>query len=74
LYQNEALSALDQLRKRASKEAESRKRASKEAELRRKREEKEGEERELQRVRKEVLTITCVIYNEQFASRPPPIF
>jgi hypothetical protein len=42
--------------------------------LKRKKEKKEVEERELQRVRKEVFRATKVIYIEPFASRPPPTF
>jgi hypothetical protein len=59
------MSALNQLKNRANKREEI---------LRKQKKEKEGEERELQRVKKEDPRTTSVIYIEPLASRPPPIF
>jgi len=59
------MNALDQLKMRVSK---------REAKLKRQKEEKEGEERGLQRVKKEAFRATVVIYIEPLALRPPPVF
>ncbi len=59
------MNALDQLRERASK---------REAKLKRQKEEKEGEERELQKVRKEAFRATSEIYIESLASRSLLVF
>ncbi len=59
------MSALDQLRKKASK---------REVELKRERKEKEVEERKLQRVKEEAFRTTGAIYIEPLASRLLPIF
>jgi hypothetical protein len=59
------MSVLDQLREKASK---------REVKLRRKKAKKEIEERELQKVRKEILRAIGTIYIESFASKPPLAF
>ncbi len=59
------MNALDQLKERANK---------REAKLRRQKEEKEGEERKLQKVRKEAFIVTSEIYIETLASRSPLVF
>ncbi len=59
------MNALNQLIEKASK---------RKAKLKRQREEKEGEERELQRVKEEAFKTIGAIYIEPLTSRSPPIF
>ncbi len=59
------MSALDQLKERTNKRV---------AKLRKERKMKKGNEKELQKVRKEVFKTIKAIYIEPLASRAPPTF